>query len=78
MSLRLYVITTLTFLASSPLPTYSTPQPSEIKQADVCEMLKESHEDLQSEYPNEYYDCHAHSRFEKMGSLKFERNISAG
>ncbi len=39
------------------------------QQADVCELLKESHEHLQNEYPNEYYDCHAHSRFFKMGSL---------
>lgn len=39
------------------------------QQADVCELLKGAHEHLQKEYPNEYYDCNAHSRFFKMGSL---------
>ncbi|MES2745632.1 MAG: hypothetical protein V4655_09390 [Bdellovibrionota bacterium] len=39
------------------------------KQADLCELLREGHEDLLNEYPNEYYDCHAHSRFFKLSSL---------
>jgi hypothetical protein len=44
------------------------------QQADVCELLRESHEHLQNEYPNEYYDCHAHSRFFKMGSRVIPAN----
>ena len=46
-----------------------TQKAARYQQADVCELLKNAHEDLQNEYPNEYYDCHAHSRFFKMGSL---------
>ncbi len=42
---------------------------SDQKQADLCELLREGHEDLLNEYPNEYYDCHAHSRFFKLSFL---------
>lgn len=53
------------------------------KQADLCELLRDPHEEILNEYPNEYYDCHAHSYFFKMGSvtpkandLSFERKAS--
>jgi len=63
----------LTAVNSTPAPTAPTP----FKQADVCELLKDSHEHLVNEYPNEYYDCHAHSRFFKMGSLPINSVTSA-
>ncbi|MBC7659803.1 MAG: hypothetical protein H7249_08850 [Chitinophagaceae bacterium] len=53
--------------AASAMPSQSAPD--KFRQADVCELLKDSRKGLQNEYPNEYYDCHAHSRFFKMGSL---------
>lgn len=57
----------LLFTAASATPSQ---KPSDLfQQADVCELLRDSHEHLQNEYPNEFYDCHAHSRFFKMGAL---------
>ena len=48
-------------------PQESTPtKPANFQQADLCEMLKHSKDELQLSYPNEYYDCHAHSRFFKL------------
>lgn len=38
------------------------------RSADLCELLRDEQEDLLNEYPNEYYDCHAHSRYLKLSN----------
>lgn len=47
----------------------SRPRFNKALQADVCEMLRDSHSELQMRYPNEFYDCTAHGRFFKEASL---------
>lgn len=59
-------------LLSFEIPQTSTQDKTQslpFKQADVCELLRGAHEELLNEYPNEYYDCHAHSRFDKLGAV---------
>jgi hypothetical protein len=65
-----FLIASVAFVSSNYQGSRSVllPEPSlDQKQADLCELLREGHEDLLNEYPNEYYDCHAHSRFFKLG-----------
>lgn len=59
------------FLALSTLVAHEGVAPNSDKalQADVCEMLRDSHEEIHLRYPNEYYDCTAHGRFFKDASL---------
>lgn len=71
MGLCLKILSIPVLLAATTLaPSTATPQtPVPQLQADLCELLRDEHEDLLNEYPNEYYDCHAHSRYLKLGSL---------
>ena len=49
-----------------------------LRQADVCEMLKQSDEEIHEIYPNEYYDCHAHSRFFKLSAISANESAHHG
>lgn len=67
--LKMFSISVL--LAAATLsPSTAAPETRQPQlQADLCELLRDEQEDLLNEYPNEYYDCHAHSRYLKLSSL---------
>lgn len=74
-------------MLSTQMPSFAprevTPAQSEPshKTADVCELLRDAHEfdheEVLNEYANEYYDCHAHSRFDKLSAIAEKLNSQA-
>lgn len=77
LSLRIAIIPFLIGATSlAPAPKVQEPQAPQL-QTDLCELLRDEHEDLLNTYPNEYYDCHAHSRYLKISSAPADSDRKA-